>query len=636
VREASAAQHGPHRFSPRPNRASEIPWREWGPDALDEARAEDKPVLLAVSALWCHWCHVMDETTYSDDRVIERLRTRFIPIRLDADARPDVDARYNAGGWPTTAVLDPAGELVAAVTYVSPEPMVQMLDRVTEAWHVNREAIATRIEDLRRRRAAAAPSAGASAAGSAGTLAPALVAEVADAVDAAFDEEHGGFGPAESAPGEGPHEPKFARPDALRLLLYRHRRDGDAEALHRARRTLERMSAPGGLLDGVEGGWFRYATRRDWSEPHYEKLAADQGRMLLVLADLARGSEEDAALARHLAERTIEYASGTLSTPEGGFAGSQDADEAYYALDAAGRAAAAAPLVDDRVYAASTALLARGYLACGVAFDEPEWATRGATAGDFLWSRLRGGEAGVYHYLNHREGGPSQLGLLADQAETALALLDAYEVTGRGGYLEAARRLARLIDEHWREPGGACLDTAIDHDRSGLLAERRRPLPENAAVAEAHIRLGRLTHDEGYLETAREILEALAGAALAAASAGRAVEAAAFALAVERLLRFEPEIKIVGGPPEHSPERALDLQADELHRAALRLPLPLPFVTVQHLDPEADADLLVSLGLPPAPRGVAYVCVGTSCSAPVDRPEALLHAIEETLSAPAL
>ena len=621
--EASATDHGPHRFSPRPNRAAEIPWREWGPDAFEEARSADQPVLLAISALWCHWCHVMDETTYSDRRVIDRLRTGFVPIRLDADARPDVDARYNAGGWPTTAVLDPDGELIAAVTYVSPEPMVRMLEDVTEAWHVNRDAITTQIEDLRRRRRAEGSSSPA--------LAPRLVAELSEAIDAAFDDDHGGFGPLEPAPGGKDHEPKFARPEALRLLLYRHRRDGDAEALRRVRRTLERMSAPGALLDHVEGGWFRYATRRDWTDPHYEKFAAEQGRMLLVLADLARGSEDDRELARDLAERTVGNATRTLSAPDGGFAGAQDADEAYYALDAAAREAVAPPAVDDRVYAASTALLARGYVACGSAFDEPEWASRGAAAVDFLWSRLRGGEAGIYHYL---DGAPAQLGLLADQAETALALLDVYEAGGRGGYLESARQLVRIVDLHWREPAGACRDTAVDHDRSGLLALHRRPLPENAAVAEACLRLGRLTHDEGYLEIAREILAALAGAAAEAATSGRAVEAASYAVTLDRLLRFEPEIKIVGGPPEDSSERALDLRAGELHRAALQL--PLPSATVQRLDPEADADLLASLGLQPTPRGVAYVCVGTSCSPPVDRPEALLHAIDQALSAPAL
>ena len=100
---------GPHRFSPRPNRAHEVPWLEWGAEALERARPEDKPVLLSISAVWCHWCHVMDETTYSDQRVIELLPSGFIPVRIDSDVRPDVDARYNAGGWPPTATLGADG-----------------------------------------------------------------------------------------------------------------------------------------------------------------------------------------------------------------------------------------------------------------------------------------------------------------------------------------------------------------------------------------------------------------------------------------------------------------------------------------------------------------------------------------------
>ena len=597
---------GPHRFSPRPNRAHEVPWLEWGAEAFERARAEDKPVLLSISAVWCHWCHVMDETTYSDQRVIELLRSGFIPVRVDADVRPDLDARYNAGGWPTTAILDGDGEIIAGVTYVSPGPMVEMLRRVQEAWLVNRESISEQIAGLRERGGEAAPSAG--------VLSPQLFADVSEAVDAAFDEEFGGFG----------DPPRFPHSAALRLLLYRHRRDGDPEALRRVRFTLGTMR--GGLFDEVEGGWFRYATERDWSAPHYEKLAGDQGLLLQTLADLARSSPDDLETAAEEAERAVEYVERTLAAPEGGFYGSQDAAEAYYALDAAGRAEREPPYVDDRVYTASTAILARGLLACGVMFRRPDWVSLGTRAVDFLWGRLRGGEAGLYHYW---DGAPNGLGLLRDQAEAALALLDAYEVTGGAGYLDAARVLARALETKWRDAGGGFWDLAADHDRSGLLAVPRKPLDDNAAAAEAFLRIGRLTHDEAFLEVARLTLQDLAGEA---ADAG--LEGARYALVAERLLRYEPEIKIVGGRPELSDERAADLRAEELHREALRL--PLPSVTVQRLDPAADADLLATLGLPPVPRGVAYACIGTSCSPPVDRPEALLHAIEQALSTPAL
>src|SRR5213076_2552631 len=100
------------RFSPRPNRAAEIAWRPWGEKAFQEAQVADKPVLLAISAVWCHWCHVMDETSYSDPEVIRLINERYVPIRVDNDERPDVNRRYNMGGWPTTAFLTPDGEIV--------------------------------------------------------------------------------------------------------------------------------------------------------------------------------------------------------------------------------------------------------------------------------------------------------------------------------------------------------------------------------------------------------------------------------------------------------------------------------------------------------------------------------------------
>lgn len=103
------------RFSPRPNRAGEISWRPWGNSAFTEAREQGRLVLLSISAVWCHWCHVMDETTYSDPGIIERINHDFIPVRVDSDKRPDVNRRYNQGGWPTTAFLTPSGRAVAGL-----------------------------------------------------------------------------------------------------------------------------------------------------------------------------------------------------------------------------------------------------------------------------------------------------------------------------------------------------------------------------------------------------------------------------------------------------------------------------------------------------------------------------------------
>lgn len=113
-------------FSPRPNRAHEVRWRPWGDEAFAEAKAQDRPILLSLSAVWCHWCHVMDETSYSDPGVISYVNQHFVPVRVDNDQRPDINARYNLGGWPTTAFLTPDGELMTGGTYIPPEAMLEI------------------------------------------------------------------------------------------------------------------------------------------------------------------------------------------------------------------------------------------------------------------------------------------------------------------------------------------------------------------------------------------------------------------------------------------------------------------------------------------------------------------------------
>src|SRR3989304_206260 len=146
-------------FSPRPNRAHEVHWREWGDEAFAEAKAQDKPVLLALSAVWCHWCHVMDETSYSDPGVISYVNQHFVPVRVDNDQRPDINARYNLGGWPTTAFLTADGELMTGGTYIPPEAMLEHLPKIVTQYKTNREEIARKVDELRQRRAEAAAAA---------------------------------------------------------------------------------------------------------------------------------------------------------------------------------------------------------------------------------------------------------------------------------------------------------------------------------------------------------------------------------------------------------------------------------------------------------------------------------------------
>jgi uncharacterized protein YyaL (SSP411 family) len=176
-------------FSPRPNRAGEIRWRGWSDGAFEDARKLDRPILLSISAVWCHWCHVMDETSYSDPGVIDLINRDYVPIRVDNDLRPDINQRYNMGGWPTTAFLTSSGEILTGATYLPPDQMRDALGRVAGYYHTHQPDIANRVLEGRKR-------AGSAVARSAGALDDGAVDEILGAVKNAYDAEYGGFGSA--------------------------------------------------------------------------------------------------------------------------------------------------------------------------------------------------------------------------------------------------------------------------------------------------------------------------------------------------------------------------------------------------------------------------------------------------------
>src|SRR5437868_4617715 len=355
--EAGAEFH----FSPRPNRASEIHWRGWSKDAFDEARQTGRPILLSISAVWCHWCHVMDETTYSHPGVIDIINTNHVPVRVDNDVRPDINQRYNMGGWPTTAFLTSSGDILTGGTYMPPDQMASALMKVADYYRSNQADIASRVLEARKRAASGV-------ARSAGDLEEGLVDEILDAVRSAYDSEYGGFGNA----------PKFPQTDAILLLLEQSVLRSDAELRRMAMHTLDQMTG-GGTYDHVEGGFFRYSTTQDWSVPHFEKMLEDHAALIHALA---LSGMWDAL------EKTTGYLDAVLRDPKTGlYAGSQDADEHYYAMAAEERRAAAAPFVDRRVYSAWNAALAIAYLEAALRLDRPALRDKAAMLLDSLFKR---------------------------------------------------------------------------------------------------------------------------------------------------------------------------------------------------------------------------------------------------------
>jgi len=574
----------PFRFSPRPNRASEIRWREWGDGAFAEARERDVPILLGISAVWCHWCHVMDETSYSNPDIIREINDRYVPIRVDNDERPDVNRRYNMGGWPSTAFLTPDGEIVHGGTYLDPETMYGTVITVSDLWRLKRDDIKRRVDDSRAQEAVArAPKPG--------DISPEIVDMVGALIRGQYDPEHGGFG----------REPKFPQVNVLRFLLDEYRRHSSPELATMLKRTLDAMSR-GGMYDHVEGGFFRYATRRDWSEPHFEKMLEDNAELLAIYAD-AHATFADAGYDR-IVRDVIRWMDASLFQPESGlWSGSQDADEHYYGLDAAERARHGAPFVDRTLYTSWNALAAGAYVRAGTVLGDRAIAMRGWDAIAAIRKRFIDATGAIYRY--DAGDGPRQPDLLGDAA-TVVALFAA------AGQVDDAVALARRMRERLEDRDHGGFHDRPAGDELGRLARRERPLEENATAASALLRLAAVGADEEWRDIALRTLRSFVGEYRAWGQF-----AASYANTVARALRDPVSVVVVG--------RMGDAAAERLWRAARAV--DDPDIALLHLDPNTRASLIAERGFPPE-RTAAYICVGTSCSAPLGDEAALARELK--------
>jgi uncharacterized protein YyaL (SSP411 family) len=565
------------RFSPRPNRAGDIGWMPWGEAAFARAAAEDKPILLSISAVWCHWCHVMDETSYSDSGVIDAINRSYVPVRVDNDRRPDINARYNMGGWPTTAFLAPDGTTLTGATYLTPQQMRNVLEEVARFYAARKDEIASRAAELRARRPRVAPSGE--------ELSDAPIVALIETLRATFDEEFGGFGDA----------PKFPQPDVHEFLLGEWRLSGAQDIYDMVARTMLGM-ARGGMYDHVEGGFFRYSTTRDWSVPHFEKMAEDHAGLLRVLAGLVTFAPTEDFRATLVS--TLGYVRTVLYDPQTGFfAGSQDADESYFALPLEQRRERGAPYVDRTSYTNWTCALAGALCLSAQALDDDALLTLAERTLDNVHDRLLDADGLAYHVL--RPGGDAEVrGLFTDQVAYARALLDAYETTGAARFLDRAQSLCDRVIERFAAEDGGFYDRAPTPHALGRLALKDRPIGDNGTFAEVLLRLAALTESPGYRDRAESIL-----CIYATASAPAGPFAATYARALRRYLCPEVTVRIAGAPA----------QTAAFREAALRL--PAPFVAIRTLPAEDGAV-------------AAYVCQGRACGPPAREAGALRAAYD--------
>ena len=301
-----------------------IDWHEWGEEAFARARREEKPILLDIGAVWCHWCHVIDRESYENPEVAALINANYVPVKVDRDERPDVDSRYQSaisaisgqGGWPLTAFLTPEGKPFFGGTYFPPEDAMnrpgfkRILTAIADAFNTRRSEVDSSAKALEEAVAKAEVFHGARAG-----FDPGVVDSIVESALSQFDERHGGFG----------HAPKFPHSSTVDLLLERGQSTRDVNLLHVAARTLEGM-ALGGVYDQLAGGFHRYSVDERWCVPHFEKMSYDNSELL---RNFLHGYQVTGnALFREVAEGIITWVTDVLSDQSrGGFYGSQDADQ---------------------------------------------------------------------------------------------------------------------------------------------------------------------------------------------------------------------------------------------------------------------------------------------------------------------
>ena len=652
-----------------------IHWYPWGTEAFAAAEAADKPVLLDIGAVWCHWCHVMDGESYENPELAAFLNENFVCIKVDRDERPDVDARYQRavqmmtqqGGWPLTAFLTPKGEVFFGGTYFPPDGKYgrpgfrTVLSGVLDAYHTRRDQVRTQAQAIRRLLDEHLDE------GAPGEVNQALLDQAVSQMAQAFDPENGGFG----------SQPKFPHPAAISLLLHRWHDQPSDQIRQIIDRTLQGM-ARGGMHDQLGGAFHRYSVDAKWIVPHFEKMSYDNSELLKVYLDAFAllGTEEYADVARGIVHWVREVG----SDPAGGYAASQDADvgldddgdyftwtreevaavltademdvaAAYYDIGTAGEmhhnpgknvlfVAASVPKVALRTGRTEeqTELLLRTAQAklrlererrTAPFVDRTRYTNWNAMMASAMFraGAVLDDEWAIGHALltlqrlrqespeadtvRHTPGGVA--GLLDDQVQTSAAALDAYEATGDREWLAwAIRIMERVWSDYWDTADGGLWDTAAGRsDKAGLLPARAKPIQDTPTPSPNGV-AAIVAHRLHELTSDPQWQER--GAALVTAFAGRAPELGLYAATYLLAVDWQinPATHLVVVGDSHDPA------AQAMHRAALAAAVPRRIV--QRLTPDAAADQ----PLPPALQGMlasgqsprGYACTGNSCAAP--------------------
>ncbi len=642
----------------RQHRDNPVDWWAWGPQAFEEARRRNVPVLLSVGYSACHWCHVMAHESFEDETVAAEMNRRFVNIKVDREERPDIDAIYmdavqamtGRGGWPMTVFLTPAGEPFYGGTYFPAANFVRLMEAITDAW-------ANRREELEKNTAALREAISRSTKLRPTVTLPgeAQLDKAIQALAASFDREWGGFGAA----------PKFPSTMSLDLILTSWLTSGDDAAREIVTTSLDAM-ASGGMYDHIGGGFARYSVDREWLVPHFEKMLYDQALFVRVYTHAATTLHESRW--RQVVTETIDYVLRDLRQPAGGFSSAEDADSPgpdghgheglfhtwtvdevravlgadadlaleWFGITPAGnfegrsipnrlhargdlarpaaiedvrqrlfeaRQQRPRPALDDKVLTEWNGLMIAALAEAGMLLGRPDWIDAAVAAGDFLRLELRQPN-GRWFRSWHADGDPRARhdALAADHA----ALVDAFtrlaEATGEARWISEATQAADvLLDHFWDVDHGGLFTTPDDGEQ---LVARQKDLFDNATpsanslAAVALYRLAALTGEVRYANHADRILQLLGSILEQAPTAFSNALAAA-----DLRVRGITEVAVVGDRP------------DLLEVVSTRW---RPDVVVAWGEPY-DSPLWQG-----REAGLAYVCRNYACQAPQSTAEGLL------------
>src|SRR5262245_2531260 len=614
-----------------------VDWYEWGDEAFERARDEDKPLLVSVGYSSCHWCHVMAHESFESDPTAALMNELFVNVKVDREERPDVDAvtmeatvgMTGSGGWPTTVFMTPDAKPFYAGTYYPPEPrhgipsFPELLRAVAETWRERRDDIerqASRIDGALRSTAASEASTG--------PLASSVLSDAARGIAATFEPAFGGFGRA----------PKFPASSTLEFLLRR----GDDTSLAMVTATLDAMAA-GGFYDVVGGGFHRYSVDDRWLVPHFEKMLYDNATLASTYLHgwVVTGRERY----RQIVEETLDYMLRELALPDGGLASAQDADtdgveglthtwtpdeadavglprdllepfeHGRYVvrgeLDAALRRRILAarderpqPFRDDKALASWNGLALAALAEAGYRVERADWLAAARELGEFLVGPLSAADGRLFRSI--RDGRTSGLGFLDDYANVAHGLLELHAASGELRWLLEARRLALLAVELFADDanGGFFLSPSDGDERVPRTKDLQdSPVPSgNSMLAHVLLRLSRICGDDELERRAVSVFRLVQPALRRPGSSGFF----AWALCgIDLWLSPPREIAIAG-----------DVDAPVV-RAAL---LPFQPRTVVAVGPSDEVPLLAGKE-PVDGKTAVYVCERFACQAPVTEPE---------------